>query len=647
MKTPTNRFLVLVPVIASLLLIPAIALLSACRSSLTGPSTTGAAKQQHTTMKPVTTPTSFNINDTTVCVGPGASRFTANGVRLKVVIRRATKPLDAPDGAPNGNSLRVFDLLYVHDIIGTGKTAWVKVAHGPDAESSVGWVLGDHLYVWSHRVGYRPMLLSDSPLSRLPIYEDSTDAERALKGEDVSPIAFIDLAEMPKSGALPVHPWPILEKETVEVDGDRIQLYRVAMLGRSGDAPKKDVESYSIEETRRFARELHQLDLTVCLDNTGSMSSAIAGTKKAIASFASALSKMDCQPDLRVGLTTYRDAKDGDDMVRQHSLESVAAFCQRISRVDADGGGDAPEAGWEALMQSLEKTACRPRSQRVLLLVGDAPFHDGKSKSNPRGLGHASIATYARAHHIRIYALSVGGTSSKRDEQFRKVAVATGGQLLSIRNIASLEREIGDLLRQEGGNVIDTVKVFEGIVRGQSHGEIAAATGKSPEYITHVVQILRTVKGIDTERLAAGKAVALTGWITPFVGDLRVGQLEVFSFKVEAEKVHELIREMFNATTGTTFALKVLDISGDGRFGDDTDTIEEVVVQNCLPCRGTSILAYSVNDLQGLSEAKRRGLRDRLALFISWMGDAIRDNRRWSRLPDGRVTGWLPESCLP
>ena len=579
--------------------------------------------------------------------GVGGSRFSVDGIRLKVVAIQKTETLDAPDGMRNGKFVRMFDLLYVHDIRETGKNAWMKISYSPDPESDLGWISSGDVYVWNHRVGYRPVLSVESPLVRLPIYETADDAERALKGRtDVEPIAFFDLAELPETGPLPIHPWPILEKRSIEVDGLKAQAFRVAMLGKSASVQDaKPVRAYTAEETRKMAMQLRSLDLAVAIDNTGSMRRWMRTTREAVAEFSQTLNGMECEPNLRASLTTYRDAEDGEDMCRHHDLENVGSFCGRLDNVGADGGGDAPEAGFEALMRCLERTTFRPRSQRVLLVCGDAPFHAEKSASNPRGLRPADLCAVAKQHHVRIYTLSVGRPCSQRDEQFRAIAVGTGGKLLSIDNIASLEKEITALLNRESQVVVTEMKVFEGIAAGQSDEEIAVAIGRSPEQVTHIVDVLRTVKGIDPERLAAGETVAMSGWITPFFDELRVGELEVLSFRTESEEVLKILRKMLRVTPGVEFGVGLFDSAQEHRLMNET--IGEYMATECLPFRGSSILSYSLHDLRRLSEHQRRRLQDDVYVFIRRLDAALKDNRRWSRLPDGRVQGWVPEDCLP
>jgi len=580
--------------------------------------------------------------------GIGGSRFSIDGVRLKVVAIHETGMLKSLGGVRNGKFVRMFDLLYVHDIRETGQRAWMKVSYSPDPGSDLGWISSDDVHVWGHRVGYRPILLEEFPLVRLPIYESADDAERALEGAaGVEPVAFIDLIDLPATGPLPIHPWPILEKRSVKCDGVDVQALRVAMLGKSANIHRAEVvEAYTAEETREMAAQLRSLDLAVAIDNTGSMRRWMKSTRKAVADFSQSLATMECEPSLLVSLTTYRDAEDGDDMCRHYALEDVGTFCERLDNVVADGGGDTPEAGFEALMFCLEKTTFRPRSQRVLLLCGDAPFHVMKSESNPRGLTPEDIAAVAKQHHVHIFALSVGSNCSNRDEQFRAIAASTGGKLLPIDSIAELEEEIAALLARESQTIATTVDVFEGIVRGQSNEEIAATVGRSPEQVTHIVDVLRAVKGIDPQRLAAGETVAITGWITPFIDEVRVGQLEVLSFRTESEEVLKILQKMLRVTPGVEFGVGLFDSAQEHRLRNET--IGEYMVTECLPFRGSSILSYSLHDLRRLSERQRHRLQDEVYVFIGRLDAALKDNRRWSRLPeDGRVLGWVPEDCLP
>ncbi|MFO7907343.1 MAG: VWA domain-containing protein [Pirellulaceae bacterium] len=117
----------------------------------------------------------------------------------------------------------------------------------------------------------------------------------------------------------------------------------------------------------------HGLDIVLTFDSTGSMQGEIDQVKAQIQRIGSTL--LTLVPKARISICTYRDRGD-EYVVRGLPLTSdLQRIQQYLSRIQAGGGGDRPEAVHEGLRWSIEQNTFRRRARKVILLFGDAPPH--------------------------------------------------------------------------------------------------------------------------------------------------------------------------------------------------------------------------------------------------------------------------------
>jgi|GEM_PF-5122327 len=115
------------------------------------------------------------------------------------------------------------------------------------------------------------------------------------------------------------------------------------------------------------------LDIVLTFDSTGSMAGEIGVVKRQIGRIGATLLKLI--PNARISICTYRD--DGDayvviGMPLSSDIQEVQAY---LDKINADGGGDEPEAVQEGLRWSMAYNTFRPKARKVILLFGDAPPH--------------------------------------------------------------------------------------------------------------------------------------------------------------------------------------------------------------------------------------------------------------------------------
>jgi len=138
------------------------------------------------------------------------------------------------------------------------------------------------------------------------------------------------------------------------------------------------------------------LEIALCIDSTSSMGETINRAKGNLKTIFLLLK--DLVPGIRIALITYRDK--GDAYVIRKTRLGVKLWegLSFLSSVEAEGGGDFPEAVDEALAQA-NRLPWKRSATKVILLVGDAPPHPyiglsrsmriAKIFSNRRGSVHA------------------------------------------------------------------------------------------------------------------------------------------------------------------------------------------------------------------------------------------------------------------
>ena len=170
------------------------------------------------------------------------------------------------------------------------------------------------------------------------------------------------------------------------------------------------------------------MDITIALDNTGSMTGAIANVTAALPTIidqAQAASGPDALPDtpdddLRLGYVTFNDT-----VLVQHKLTSALASVEAsIAATVASGGAGAPEASDEAKNATVNNLSARPGqigdfdepwragAVKILILITDAPPGGFDDVTDP--------ADVARMHDVALQALAL-------DIRISDVFVPTGG----------------------------------------------------------------------------------------------------------------------------------------------------------------------------------------------------------------------------
>ncbi len=170
-----------------------------------------------------------------------------------------------------------------------------------------------------------------------------------------------------------------------------------------------------------------KIDLAFCIDTTGSMQGEIDVVKTKTKEIVAKLSGTKPIPEIRVGLVAYRDR--GDSYVTKvfQFSGNVDQVVKDISSLQADGGGDEPEAVNEALHAAVHDLSWSndKKAVKLLFLIGDA----GPS-TYPNDYNWSTESKQAIAKGIQINTIACGNmaASSAAHEVFEKIAKLSDGK---------------------------------------------------------------------------------------------------------------------------------------------------------------------------------------------------------------------------
>ncbi len=143
-----------------------------------------------------------------------------------------------------------------------------------------------------------------------------------------------------------------------------------ALRGAGGGALAGSLRRYADQVSKLRDRGL---DLVIVLDSTGSMGDALDQARKEVGEIITLMKALS--PGFRLSLVTYRDK--GDAYVTR--MEPLTTDAYRVvhflDSIEADGGGDEPEAVRQGLAVALRENQFSPKSKRIALLIGDASPH--------------------------------------------------------------------------------------------------------------------------------------------------------------------------------------------------------------------------------------------------------------------------------
>ncbi len=122
--------------------------------------------------------------------------------------------------------------------------------------------------------------------------------------------------------------------------------------------------------------EINAVDLAFVVDTTGSMGSLIQAAQNQMVAMLEEVTRA-ASINLWLGVVEYRDHPPQDKMLYEvYPFTADMQEAQKnIQRLQANGGGDAPEAVPDGITAACCELAWWKHSRRLIILVGDAPPH--------------------------------------------------------------------------------------------------------------------------------------------------------------------------------------------------------------------------------------------------------------------------------
>ncbi|MFT3852725.1 MAG: VWA domain-containing protein [Ilumatobacteraceae bacterium] len=209
--------------------------------------------------------------------------------------------------------------------------------------------------------------------------------------------------------------------------GDVRPSYHVSIDGAAGDAaPGTDVTLTSPADGGAAAGV--PVDVLFLLDVTGSMGDEIDQLKTTIGDVADQLRDLPQHPDIRFGMTLFRDEGDAFVTSTFDLTGDIEAFQAALAQVEAGGGGDTPEAVDEAFAAALDEPSWRDPASTAefVFLVGDAAPHVERAVQQP----YPESIKVAQSRGITVHAIAASSTDDAAEHAFRAIAQGTGGRFV-------------------------------------------------------------------------------------------------------------------------------------------------------------------------------------------------------------------------
>jgi hypothetical protein len=177
----------------------------------------------------------------------------------------------------------------------------------------------------------------------------------------------------------------------------------------------------------RASGEPVNLDVLFLIDSTGSMADEIDKLQESIQEIAARIDRLPSQPQVRFGMTIYRDR--GDLFVSRtfDFTPNVDDFSQALAEVEAEGGGDYPESLNEAFHRAIHGPEWRARnSAQLIFLVADAPPHLDYAQD----YDYADDMVKAAELGIKVFPIASSGLDDQGEYIFRQIALFTQGRFI-------------------------------------------------------------------------------------------------------------------------------------------------------------------------------------------------------------------------
>lgn len=219
-----------------------------------------------------------------------------------------------------------------------------------------------------------------------------------------------------------------LHPRAFDPSGSPIYEIAVRKNGQHGTAFLRRGQKSAIELVLNTAAtpQRARLDLVFLIDATGSMGDEIGKLKASLRSIANEVAQLPSRPDTCFGLVAYRDRGDAF-LVRRHDFTNdLGAFQSVLDALQANGGGDYPEAMNEALHETVHRLSWRGTgATRMVVLLADAPPH-----LDYGGPQYDENMMAALGKGIKVFSVGASGLDKQGEYIQRQIAQYTGGRFV-------------------------------------------------------------------------------------------------------------------------------------------------------------------------------------------------------------------------
>ena len=377
---------------------------------------------------------------------------------LRVLTRPMSSLYQAADekSAVVQGNLPAFTNFYVYTrpsgelaALGSG---WDEV--GPDDKGKIaGWVKADDVFEWKQTMclaytnphDRSPVLMFENrrPLetfTKQPAEERKAGVEKlyeAIEAKNI-PAEFPVLSVEPKLAVdmtTQFYLLPILDFQAVEIDNRPGRLLELAAVTGSGEKArvKSDIRTNQdfltaanvtpAEAIQKTGEDL-AVDFVWVIDTTMSMGPYIDGVTALIRDASNKIIAGNPEFDqrLRFGIWGFRDSVEDipaiEYLTRNYTpeLQSISDFLGTMDMVKETktDSVDFPEDVFSGVDDALYKTAWRPNSLKIMVLVGDAPSHEMGHKWNYSGKNAEALRTELSEKKISFFSVQIRPNGAKR-----------------------------------------------------------------------------------------------------------------------------------------------------------------------------------------------------------------------------------------
>jgi hypothetical protein len=224
--------------------------------------------------------------------------------------------------------------------------------------------------------------------------------------------------------------------DTTDLDTEEYPEVTAHVNVESTDGAINDVgrEHFSVTEDGE-AREVisfdylsDALDLVFVFDDTGSMGSEIDGAKAGVTDLTDKIDKTGV--DARYALVSFKD----DVEIDQRFTKRAGSLKSSVDALRAGGGGDTPEANFDAIERALDLN-WRTNAQQVIVDITDAASH---YRGDGSGFSEYTFEEVARdLQKADVTFISVGPDRENRKSSLKSLAGEVGGLWTDIGDLRS------------------------------------------------------------------------------------------------------------------------------------------------------------------------------------------------------------------